>query len=133
MPKVTFGKDARPGFYRTDNRTSATIHIPGGWELRTGSGCALGYTEAKCFARSLMDRVRHDARAREVQEFQKSCLGLCRKSYSSFCVRGEVPMDSEVSGNRCGCTAIVLCGVRMKVPEKVFARSFVEVPIYSLS
>ena len=73
-----------------------------------------------------MDRVQRNSRNREVQGLKKGCPRLCRKSYSSFCVRGEVPMESDVSGNRCGCTAIVLCGVRMKVPEKVFARSFVE-------
>ena len=93
-----------------------------------GSGYALGYTEAKSFAKSLLDRVQREAWQREVCSCQEVSPKLCRKSHSAFCVRGEVPKESESSvGNRCGCTAIILCGVRMKVPEKVFARAFVEV------
>jgi len=128
MPKVSFGRDARPGFNREDVRNTSTIFASGGWELHMGSGYALGYTEAKSFAKSLLDRVQRQAWQREVCSCQEVSPKLCRKSHSAFCVRGEVPKESESSvGNRCGCTAIILCGVRMKVPEKVFARAFVEV------
>ena len=92
-----------------------------------GSGYALGYLEAKSFARNLMCRVRREARLVETGRGCKDSQWLSQSSLSAFCVRGEVPMEAEQTGNRCGCTAIVLCGVRMKVPEKVFAHSFVEI------
>ena len=130
MPKVSFGGDARPGFNREDVRNTSTIFASGGWELHMGSGYALGYTEAKSFAKSLLDRVQREAWQREVCSCQEVSPKLCRKSHSAFCVRGEVPKESESSvGNRCGCTAIILCGVRMKVPEKVFAHAFVQVSL----
>jgi len=77
-----------------------------GWALRIGSGYALGYKEAKRVAECLMRRIKH--------------------SKTSFCVLGDVPASLDQAQNRCGCTAIVLHGTRMKLPEKIFAYSFVE-------
>jgi hypothetical protein len=71
----------------------------------------------------LISRVRVEARENKRYICQRSeCPSL-----PAFCVEGEVPLDLDQATNRCGCTAIVLCGVRMKVPEKIFAHSFVEV------
>ena len=111
---------------RGDLSTSSVL-TAGGWELRLGSGYALGYTEARCFARRLTERVGREMQLNEVRKSDKYSEWLSRSSLLAFCVRGELPIESEQVGNRCGCTAIVLCGVQMKVPEKVFARSFVEV------
>ena len=113
--------------------STSSVKTAGGWELRWGSGYALGYTEARCFARRLTEKVGREMRSKAVRKDHKFSKWLSRSSLLAFCVRGELPIESEQVGNRCGCAAIVLCGVQMKVPEKVFARSFVEVRRGSLA
>jgi hypothetical protein len=123
--RVLFAEDV--GSRKCGKQRSAAISISSisaaGWGLRFGHGFALGFKEAKCFAQCLISRVRVEARENKRYICQRSeCPSL-----PAFCVEGEVPLDLDQATNRCGCTAIVLCGVRMKVPEKIFAHSFVEV------
>ena len=121
------GGNSKTSTVRRDDISTPYILTTGGWKLCLGSGNALGYTEAKSFAWSLASRLRRELRLNEVRNGRKDSEWFSRSSLLAFCVRGELPIESEQVGNRCGCTAIVLCGVRMKVPEKVFAHSFVEV------
>lgn len=123
---VFFAEDVRKR-NNCGKQKSAPISISSisaaGWGIRFGHGFALGFKEAKCFAQCLISRVRVETRENKRYICQRSeCPSL-----PAFCVRGEVPLDLDQATNRCGCTAIVLCGVRMKVPEKIFAHSFVEV------
>ena len=123
--RVLFAEDV--GSRKCGKQRSAAISISSisaaGWGLRFGHGFALGFKEAKCFAQCLISRVRVETRENKRYICQRSeCPSL-----PAFCVEGEVPLDLDQATNRCGCTAIVLCGVRMKVPEKIFAHSFVEV------
>jgi hypothetical protein len=122
--RVLFAEDV--GSRKCGKQRSAAISISSisaaGWGLRFGHGFALGFKEAKCFAQCLISRVRVETRENKRYICQRSeCPSL-----PAFCVEGEVPLDLDQATNRCGCTAIVLCGVRMKVPEKIFAHSFVE-------
>ena len=63
---------------------------------------ALGQTDARAVARAVRAGLRERA----------------------WAVRGEVPLEDDRSA--CGCTTVVFGGIRMHVPEKLFACSWME-------
>ena len=79
-----------------------SIALGDGWTLYESKAAALGQTDARAVARAVRAGLRERA----------------------WAVRGEVPLEDDRSA--CGCTTVVFGGIRMHVPEKLFACSWME-------
>ena len=102
---------AGPGPGSTNHMIS--FELGGGWQVKL-SNCTAPLTknEARTFARTVLNVPSVASDRSEVR---------CQRPWA---VRGEVPYEDPRV--QCACVDVIQGGVRMKLPEKVFGRNFLE-------